>query len=699
MRTLRILPVFATMFLVLPAIAIGKAKPPVTHQAAPAPVVQHDPSIDDVMRMRVIVGVEVAPTGRDAVLQIQEYVGGPKWQKDLWRVVPGGEPKRLTTGGRTGGSYTYSPDGARIAFLGERGGKQGIQVLPLDGGEARTVLETPFPVENLRWVGGRFYFTAAVMPACAEDLACTARTLEERAKGTSALVYTELYHRPWNTWADGTRNALFTVPEDGGKVTEIAGGTFDAPPIPFGGREDYDVAADGAVVYTAKKVPDPWKSTNSDLFLVEGGKELRITQNPAADRAPRFSVDGRFVAYLAQAIPGFESDLWRLKVYDRKLGETFTLAEGIDNWIAEFAWAPDGRTIVFSVEEQGHQPLYVVEVRKGAPARRITGRTVDRHLAVAPGDGRYAWVTRESLLQPPELIRVDLGAKPGPDQFLTNLNGAALAAIRLPRIEEIWWDGAEVSPGKRARVHGFLAIPAGTPPTGKWPLVMVVHGGPQGAWMNGFHPRWNPLGFVGRGVAVAMPNPTGSVGYGQAFTNAVSKDWGGRPYEDLMFLLDDLSKRTDIDGGKACAIGGSYGGYMANWMEAKTDRFKCLVSHAGPSFLEVKYGTTDELWFPEWDVGGTPWDNPDNYRKFSPSSYVRDFKTPMLVIQGANDFRVPLEQALFMFTALRTRGIEAKLVVFPDEDHFVAKPLNRKFWYDTVNDWLSGHLQEPAAPK
>jgi len=679
------------------SVAVGKAKaPPAPAPAAPgpAPVAQHDPTIDDVMGMRVIVGVEVAPNGQDAVVQIQEYAGGPKWQKDLWRVAPGKEPRRLTTGGRTGGSYAYSPDGTRIAFAGERGGRQGIQVLPLDGGEARTALETPFPVENLRWVGRKFYFTAAVLPSCGADFACTVDAQAQKAKGTSALVYTELYHRPWNTWADGTHNALFTAPEDGGKVEEVAGGSFDVPPIPFGGREDYDVATDGAVVYTAKQVPDPWKSTNTDLFLVEGGRERRITDNPAADHAPRFSPDGRYVAYLAQAIPGFESDQWRLKMYDRKLGETVTLAESIENWISEFAWTPDGGTIVFSVEEQGHQPLYVVEARKGALPRRLTGRTVDRHLAVASGDGRYAWVTRESLLQPPDLYRVELGPKPGPDQRLTRLNDEALKAIRLPRIEEVWWDGAEMSPGKRARVHGFLAIPAGTPPSGgKWPLVMVVHGGPQGAWMNNFHPRWNPLGLVGHGYAVAMPNPTGSVGYGQAFTNAVSKDWGGRPYEDLMRLLDDLSKRSDIDGSKACAIGGSYGGYMANWMEAKTDRFKCLVSHAGPSFLEVKFGTTDEQWFPDWDVGGTPWDNPDNYRKFSPSSYVRDFKTPMLTIQGANDFRVPLEQALFMFTALRTRGIEAKLVVFPDEDHFVAKPLNRKFWYDTVNDWLSAHLK------
>ncbi len=654
----------------------------------------HDPTIDDVMRMRIIAGMEVNPTGADAVIQLQEYDGGSRWQKDLWRVLPGQEPRRLTFGGRTGGSYTYSPEGKRLAFAGERNGKTGIHVLPLEGGEAVCVFESPVPVDGLRWVGHRLYFYSSVMPECAEDLGCTARILAERSKGTSALVYTELYHRPWDSWADGTHSALFFIPEDGGKVAKVAGGSFDVPPLPSGGREDYDVASDSAVVYTAKKVSEVWRSTNSDLFLVEAGSEKRITDNPAADRAPRFSPDGSRIAYLSQAVPGFESDQWRLKVYDRGTGVTVVLAQDIGDWISDFAWTPDGKSIVFSVEEQGHQPLYTVVARKDTKARRLTGRTMNRRLAIVAGDPLHAWVTRESMLQPPDLFRVDIGPKSSTDERVTNLNRAALASINMPKIEEIWWDGAEISPGKRARVHAFLALPAGSPPAGRWPLVMVVHGGPQGAWMNSFHPRWNPLGLVGNGMAVVMPNPTGSVGYGQELVNAVSKDWGGRTYEDLMRLLDVLSLRPDIDGSRACAIGGSYGGYMANWMEAKTDRFKCLVSHAGPSFLEVKYGTTDELWFPEWDVGGTPWDNPEAYRKFSPSSYVKNFKTPMLLIHGANDFRVPLEQALFMYTALRTRGVEAKLVVFPDENHFIAKPVNRKFWYDTVVGWLVGHLKQ-----
>jgi dipeptidyl aminopeptidase/acylaminoacyl peptidase len=275
---------------------------------------------------------------------------------------------------------------------------------------------------------------------------------------------------------------------------------------------------------------------------------------------------------------------------------------------------------------------------------------------------------------------------------VTDLNREALAGLAMPKVEEVWYDGADVGGGKRQRVHAFLVKPAAADAAKKAPLVVMIHGGPQGAWLNGFHSRWTPLPLASAGMAVAMPNPTGSTGYGQAFVNAISKDWGGKCYQDILALLDHAATLPGIDASRACAMGGSFGGYMTNWIEGHTDRFKCLISHAGPSDLAAKYGTTDELWFPEWDIGGTPWDNPEAYAKWSPTTYAKSFKTPMLVIHGANDFRVPLEQALVMFTYLRRQGVEAKLVVFPDENHFVARPLNRKFWYDTVSDWLSSHL-------
>ncbi|MBP7125032.1 S9 family peptidase [Myxococcota bacterium] len=673
------LPVLLPMVLALPGRAeTGKA-----------------PDIDDVMRLPVVSDFEVAPGGREVVFRLQRYDGGPRFLRDLWVFREGQGARPLTRGGRTGGSFTLSPDGKQVAFAGEREGKQGIFLLPLDGGEAGRVLESPIPLDNLRFVGDFLYFSASVEPDCGGDFGCTVERQKARRDQTSAMVYDRLYVRPWNQWADGTRIGLFRVRASGGPVEVVVlDAGWDALPLPFGGREDYDVSRDGAILHTAKKVPDPWKSTNTDLFLVENGQARRITDNPAADRAPRFSPDGKRIAWLAQAVPGFESDRWRLRVMDRQSGKSFTVADEIDDWVEEFAWTPDGREIVFSVMEKGRLPLYRVEAKPGARARPVTGPATCHHPTV---EGNRLFFTRDSMLRPAELHLRDLrsgGTSAG--QALTDFGAEELKRLSLPSVEEVWWDGAvDPATGRPARVHGFLVVPQKPAAPGPRPVVMFIHGGPQGAFLDSFHPRWNPLALASLGYAIVLPNPTGSVGYGQAFVNAVSRDWGGRPYEDLMRLLDHLqATRPDLDLGRVCAMGGSYGGYMANWMEARSGkRFRCLVSHAGPSFLEVKYGTTDELWFPEWDIGGTPWDHPEEYRKVSPSSYVREFQTPMLILHGANDFRVPLEQALFLFTALQSRGVESRLVVFPDEDHFIQKPANRRFWYRTVGDWLSRHLQ------
>lgn len=674
---------FAAVLLVAALVASAPA-----FADGPRPV-----TIEDMMRLRTVGAVTPDPSGGGVLLQLGTWDGGERFLRDLWYLADGAAaPRALTVGGSGGGSHAFSPDGRLLAFAGTRNGVVGLHALPMDGGEARILAALPVPADNVRWAGDRVFFTAAVFPDCGADLACTADRQVAREQGTSALVYDELYHRPWNTWADGTHNGLFSLDPASGKIDVVALGAFDVPPIPFGGREDYDVSADGrVVVYAAKKVPDPWQSTNDDLFEVADGVERRLTENPASDRTPKLSPDGGRVAYLAQAVPGFESDRIRLKVLDRKTGDIITVADNVQNWITDFAWLPDGKSLILIVEEEGHLLPYRAEARKNVPARRLGGRFVYQKPIVSK-DGRSVLFTRETLVEPAELYRMDL--KTGVEKRLTDLNGELVKDLAMPRVEEVWWDGAEVAPGKRQRVHGFVVVPAQALAASPLPLVLFVHGGPQGAFLNAFHPRWNPLPIAARGYVVALPNPTGSVGYGQEFVNAVSRDWGGRTYDDLMTMVETLSQRPDIDGTRVCAMGGSYGGYMANWMEAKSgDRFKCLISHAGPSALEVKYGTTDELWFPEWDIGGAPWDDPEAYRKWSPITYAKDFRTPMLVIHGANDYRVSLEQGLVMYQFLKKRGVEAKLVVFPDEDHFVNRPVNRKFWYDTVNDWLGRFLK------
>jgi len=652
--------------------------------------------IEDVMRLKMIGDLQPIPGTREAVIQVQQWDGGPKFSKDLWRVRANGDPRRLTSGGKTGGSFAVSPDGSRLVFAGERSGKKGLYGLPLDGGEAELLIELPVDADNLRWVQDRIFFTASVFPECGADLGCTASRAQQRAEGPSGLLFSDLYMRPWNFWRDGTYQNLFAFDVRTARVDAIAAGDFDTPPIPFGGREDFSVSPDGSrVVYTAKKGVDLARSTNTDLFLVEGGSERRLTDNPAADRAPRFAPDGRRIAYLAQEVPDFESDRWRLRVMDLATGDAFTVADGLDAWVEEFEWSADGSQLFFTADEQGYLLLYRVEARKGAVPVRVGPRAVSRHLARA---GSTLFLTREAMTAPPDVFALEFDKKGRVTETrFTNLNAEALKDLALPRVEEVWYDGAEVSPGKRQRVHAFLVLPVDAGPERRYPLVVMIHGGPQGAWHSMIHPRWTPLGLVGHGFAVAMPNITGSTGYGQAFVNAVSRDWGGKAYEDVIAFLDFAASLPGVDASHSCAIGGSYGGYLVNYIAGRTDRFACLVSHAGPFNLESKYGSTDELWFPEWDIGGTPWDNPDGYARWSPHRFARQFKTPILVIHGQNDFRVPLEQALQNFTWHRRLGVEAKLLVFPDEDHFVSRPLNRKQWYDTVVQWLQAHLK-PASP-
>ena len=654
---------------------------------------KHQVTIDDVMSFKFIDSAELTATG-DILLRIQGLGANDKFVKDFYLLSPSGNVRQITFGGRMKGDFALSPDGKSVAWYGEREGKSGIFLLPLDGGESRLVVELPLSASALRWSGNNLYFSAPVFPDCGVDFDCTVGRLNQKAQQTSAMTYDDLYMRPWNTWWDGTRNNLFVYDMVGGGIQAVATGDFDIPTIPWGGVEDYAISADGkAVCYTAKKVEKKYRSTNTDLFEVVNGNTVQITTNKGADHSPKYSPDGRFIAFLSQDVENYESDRVRLKVYDRKRQEVISLTETVDDWVMEFVWMADSSGLYATVAREGHRVLYQVSLNKRVGASAVFQRGMYRHLFLSR-DGSQLLFTNETMTTPPELFTMNL--KDGKSVKLTSLNDDALKNILMPTVEEIRWEGSTSSSGRKRNVHGFLVRPvddSGKVIKKKVPLVVMVHGGPQGAWENSLHPRWTPLGLTASGYAVAMPNITGSFGYGQDFVVDVSGDWGGRPYEDVMTMVEHLSRDSSIDGQRVCAMGGSYGGYMANWLEAKSgDRFKCLVSHAGPADLRIMYGTTDELWFPEWEMRGTPWDFPDEVQKWSPLSYVVDFKTPMLVIHGANDFRVPLEQALGMFTALKRRDIDARLVVFPDEDHFISTPRNRRFWYGTVNEWLDRYL-------
>ncbi|MBM4386514.1 MAG: S9 family peptidase, partial [Deltaproteobacteria bacterium] len=537
----------------------------------------------------------------------------------------------------------------------------------------------------------KIFFTANVFTECAADFACTKKKLDAAAEVTSAIVADDLHFRPWNFWRDGTFSNLFAMYAATLEVKAVATGGFDTPPVPFGGRDDIAITPDGEYAAYAVKLSEPAIGTNDDIFEVEvkSGKTKKISKSLGADIAPDYSPDGRYIAFAGQETAGFESDRWRLKIYDRKTGGIKSLTDGFDGWVLSHRWSRDGGRIFFVTEEKGYRPLYSIEVKSGK-IRKLLDKVVIKTFSVI--DGAKILLTLETMQALPDVYLLDISG--GKTKKLTALNEESLKGVEFGALEEHYYDGAKLPDGKRRKIHTFVIKPPQYKKGEKYPLVVMIHGGPQGAWLNSFHSRWNAMVIASNGFFVALPNPTGSTGYGQDFVDAISRDWGGKCYEDIMALLDFTATLDFVDNDRVCAMGGSFGGYMTNWIAGQTDRFKCLISHAGVFNLTSKYGSTDELWFPEWDIGGTPWDNPENFKKFSPHEYVKKVKTPVLFIHGQNDFRVPVEQALQGFTFLKRLGVETRLVYFPDEDHFINKPLNRKFWYDTVSDWLGKYLKK-----
>jgi dipeptidyl aminopeptidase/acylaminoacyl peptidase len=421
------------------------------------------------------------------------------------------------------------------------------------------------------------------------------------------------------------------------------------------------------------------------LFTVPiaGGDAKRITTRTGADTSPKYSPDGRWIAYRSQARAGYESDLWELWLYDRTSGTSHRIAADFNDWIESVTWSLDSKTMFVIAPSQGRDRLY--EVTLDGRFLPIDGFGSTGAVAVGPNT-QTIYVSRSALTGPTEIYAVD--RRTNAVNRLTHENDALLTSLRMGMTHDVFWTGAE-----GARVQGHLMTPPGFDQTKKYPAIVLIHGGPQGAWSDAWSYRWNPEMFAARGYVVLMPNPRGSSGFGQAFLEGVSGDWGGKAYVDIMNGVDMLAALPYVDGTHIGAAGGSYGGYMIDWILGHTDRFKALVSHAGVYDLKSEYGVTEELWFPEWEFKGNPWDNPELYQKWSPDNFVKNFKTPTLVTHGELDFRVPINQGLELFTALQRRGIPSKMLYFPDGGHWVLKPQNSKLWYQTVGDWFDQWLK------
>jgi dipeptidyl aminopeptidase/acylaminoacyl peptidase len=614
----------------------------------------------------------------------------------IWMVpVAGGEARQITKG-KGEQRPRWSPDGKHFLYLMD--GQ--VHVFDFDsasgqasGGKQVTHISTGADGEVWSPDGKHILFVSEVYPDCADDACNKARDEAKEKSPVKAMVFTQLLYRHWNRYLGDKHSHIFVqaVGPDGtpeGAARDLTPGNYETPTFSLGGPDGYAFSPDGQeVCFVSNHDAVPANSTNNDLFLVPvtGGEARNITAaNKASDSGPQYSPDGTEIAYLAQVRPGYESDRFRLMIYERATGKIHNLTEKFDGWVGTFAWDPESKGLAFVAEDKGEQPIY--SVTRGEIKEVIRGTYDD--LTITKNAGIIA--SRVSVEAPNEIYQVMCGHGKCSAVALTHMNDALLAQVHTSPLEPFWFVGAESK-----KVEGFLVKPPDFDAAKKYPVKFLIHGGPQGSWGDSWSYRWNPELFAADGYVVVMINPRGSTGYGQQFIDDINADWGGRVYQDLMLGLDYAERKYPfLDKTRECALGASYGGYMVNWIEGHTARFKCLVSHDGMFNSESAWGSTEELWFNEWEFRGTPWSNPLLYRKWSPHRYAANFKTPMLVIHGQRDYRLDVSEGLQLFTTLQRRGVASKMLYFPDEGHWVLKPQNGRLWYKTVNGWVDSYLKK-----
>ncbi len=657
--------------------------------------------VDELLALPRVESPTLSPDGaRVAFTVARPAPGGEKLLSALWTLsAAGGEPRRLTHGDERVSAPRFSPDGERVAFLSDRGGKTQAWVLDLAGGEATRATALPGGAGAVLWApdGRSLLVTSDVDPRCGADAACNEKA--DAAAKDRPRIATRLLFRHWTSWRERVRTHVLRVPLGGGPVVDLTPGDRDVPPFLRGGTGDLAVSPDGTTLYFVA-VTDRIEaiSTNGDLYAVPlaGGEARPITSGPGWDGSPRPSPDGKRLAWLSQPRAGFESDRFHVMLGAADGSGARDLTAAADVSAQDVWWARKGRAVRFTATVEGGTAVYEIDLPSGRLARLTEPPHAGRLSSVSQSaDGEIAVSIVDSMTEPPEvavLRRPPKGAALAVAPITSLARGAAPAAVPRPAVRPL----AAVS-RDGTKVRGWLVLPPGRHPGERLPAVVLVHGGPQGAWDHAWSWRWNVMAFASQGWAVVLPNPRGSTGYGQAYVDAISGDWGAA-YDDVMAVLDAAIAAGDVDGARTCAAGASYGGFMVNYVNGQTDRFRCLVVHAGLYDLSSSWGTTDELWFPEWDVGGggPPWERPDAYARFSPDRFVARWKTPTLVSHGELDYRCTVDQAYAAFTALQRRGVESKLLVFPDEGHWIQRPKNSKVFYDVVFGWLAEHLGTTA---
>jgi dipeptidyl aminopeptidase/acylaminoacyl peptidase len=695
---------------------------------------RHPFTFEDMMKLKRVGEPVPSPDGKWVLFSAVDVdLAANKKTPHIW-VVPlasvgtGGSPvqaERVLIPDQDGDRPRWAPDGKQFAFISNKEGGSQVWIAEFDG-TAGTVTGThkftsiPTEASGELWSPDGHYilFTSDVYPECdkapeaEED--CNARKVREVENSkVKALVFDRLLYRHWNAYKSGHRTHIFVqiVPAQGqpdafllngrslSPLRDLTPGDYDAPPFSLGGQDDYAFSPDGQeICYTSNHDKVEATSTNNDLWIVSvnGGAAKNITaDNPASDSTPLYSPDGKYIAYRAQQRPGYESDRFRLMLYDRKTEDKKNLTEKFDRWVGTITWAPDSKHIFFSAEQSGQSPIWRSRIDGKEPYSVIWGFFDD--LVFAPD--RDLIFTRMSVGAPNEIYV----AKEGPHdllfsecvvldsdreciepQQLTHLNDAVLSQVAMSPLESFWFTGAFGD-----KVQGFLVKPPNFDPSKKYPLKFIIHGGPESPMGDIWSYRWNAELFAASGYVVIMINFHGSTGYGQKFIDAINGDWGGAPFEDLMKGLDYAEKTYPfIDKDRECALGASYGGYMANWVLGHTDRFKCIVTHDSTFNTVSAWGTTEELWFNEWEFKGTPYTNPEMYERWNPRNAAKNFKTPTLVVHGQLDYRLDVSEGFQLFTTLQTMGVPSKMLYFPDEGHWVLKPQNSQLWWKTVTDWV-----------
>jgi dipeptidyl aminopeptidase/acylaminoacyl peptidase len=657
---------------------------------------KHAITFDDLIKMHRVGEPQVSPDGKWVAYTVSTPdMDANRNASNIWIVsTTGGESLQLTQSGHDS-SPVWSPDGKMIAFLSSRSGDSQVYLLSMDGGEARPLTHISTGVDIVKWSpdGETIAFTSGVYPDCKDDACNKVRDTEKEKDKVKAHVAEHLLYRHWTHWNEGKRSHLFVLPADGnGAPRDLTlGANYDVPPDERGGPDDLNFSTDSKeICYTAVTDPVEAISTNGDLFVVPvaGGEIKRITAQPGFDGGPTYSPDGKYIAYHAQLTPEYESDRWRVMLYDRATGKIENLSESFDRSANELIWSADSKTIYFTAESETLQPIYAIAPRMGAEPRKVIADSYNLGISLS-GDGKTLVFERTSLTQPAEIFAA---ASDGSGvRQLTHQNEPILATLKMNEPETFWFEGAGGT-----RVQAMLIRPPDFDATKKYPLLVLLHGGPQTMWSNAWGYRWNAQVFSAPGYVTLMINRRGSTGYGQKFTDEITNDWGGKAYADIMDGVDfTVKKYSYTDGSRMAAAGGSFGGYMADWIATHTGRFKAIISHAGIYDKDSMYAT-EELWFEEHDMQGTPWTNSESYHKWAPLTYAAAlgrFKTPTLVIAGEQDFRVPYTQSLEFFNALQRQGVPSKLVVFPDEGHWILKPQNSRFWYKTFLNWLATYLK------